>query len=109
MELIKYYNFLNIFKPNGLSSKENPYFLNSNFFNYNLLIVEVILTLFTLKYFYPISNNLLIFDLLYNFISKLLNYIFDFFIYFYLYFFEFLASLIFGKAFGKRNLGVKFM
>ncbi|XP_024387762.1 serine/threonine-protein phosphatase 5 [Physcomitrium patens] len=49
----QYYDLLNIFKLNGLPSKENPYLFNGDFVDRGSFSVEVILTLFAFKCLYP--------------------------------------------------------
>eukprot|EP00794_Sanderia_malayensis_P017605 gene17605-19358_t len=49
----QFYDLLNIFKLNGLPSKENPYLFNGDFVDRGSFSVEVILTLFGFKLLYP--------------------------------------------------------
>ncbi|KAF0492478.1 protein phosphatase 5 [Gigaspora margarita] len=51
----QFYDFLNIFKINGLPSEENMYLFNGDFVDRGSFSVEVILTLFAFKWLYPTS------------------------------------------------------
>lgn len=49
----QYYDLMNIFKKNGLPSKENPYLFNGDFVDRGSFSVECIFTLFGFKLLYP--------------------------------------------------------
>ncbi|XP_048577140.1 serine/threonine-protein phosphatase 5 [Nematostella vectensis] len=49
----QFYDLLNIFKLNGLPSKENPYLFNGDFVDRGSFSCEVIFTLFSFKLLYP--------------------------------------------------------
>lgn len=49
----QYYDLLNIFKLNGIPSKENPYLFNGDFIDRGSFSVEVIVTLLSWKVLYP--------------------------------------------------------
>ncbi len=49
----QYYDLLNIYKLNGIPSKENPYLFNGDFIDRGSFSVEVIMTLLSWKVMYP--------------------------------------------------------
>lgn len=55
----QYYDFLNIFKLNGMPSPENPYLFNGDFVDRGSFSVEVILALFAIKILHPRALTLI--------------------------------------------------